>query len=109
MNLPGNEREIVTSSRYLDEYNPSHLVPINSVIFPKRGGAIATNKKKLVLQKEILIDLNTMAFTPVSPVNLMYCYYWFISIDLGKINSGSSVPQILSLINNSEPTRPYSI
>ena len=94
MNLPGNEREIVTSSRYLDEYNPSHLVPINSVIFPKRGGAIATNKKKLVLQKEILIDLNTMAFTPVSPVNLMYCYYWFLSIDLGKINSGSSVPQI---------------
>lgn len=35
-----------------------------------------------------------MAFTPISPVNLMYCYYWFLSIDLGKINSGSSVPQI---------------
>ena len=94
MNLPGNEHEIVTSSRYLDEYSTSHLVPVNSVIFPKRGGAIATNKKKLVLQQEILIDLNTMAFTPILPVNLMYCYYWFLSIDLGKINSGSSVPQI---------------
>ena len=94
MNLPGNEFEISTSSRYLDEYNISHLVPVNSVIFPKRGGAIATNKKKLVLRDEILIDLNTMAFTPISPVNLMYCYYWFLSIDLGKINSGSSVPQI---------------
>ena len=35
-----------------------------------------------------------MAFTPISPVNLMYCYYWFLSIDLGKINSWSSVPQI---------------
>ena len=94
MNLSGNEYEISTSSRYLDEYNISHLVPVNSVIFPKRGGAIATNKKKLVLRDEILIDLNTMAFTPISPVNLMYCYYWFLSIDLGKINSGSSVPQI---------------
>ena len=94
MNLPGNEYEISTSSRYLDEYNISHLIPVNSVIFPKRGGAIATNKKKLVLRDEILIDLNTMAFTPISPVNLMYCYYWFLSIDLGKINSGSSVPQI---------------
>lgn len=94
MNLPGNEYEISTSSHYLDEYNISHLIPVNSVIFPKRGGAIATNKKKLVLRDEILIDLNTMAFTPISPVNLMYCYYWFLSIDLGKINSGSSVPQI---------------
>ena len=94
MNLPGNKYEISTSSRYLDEYNISHLVPVNSVIFPKRGGAISTNKKKLVLRDEILIDLNTMAFTPISPVNLMYCYYWFLSIDLGKINSGSSVPQI---------------
>ena len=94
MNLPENEYEISTSSRYLDEYNISHLIPVNSVIFPKRGGAIATNKKKLVLRDEILIDLNTMAFTPISPVNLMYCYYWFLSIDLGKINSGSSVPQI---------------
>lgn len=47
MNLPGNEYEISTSSRYLDEYNISHLIPVNSVIFPKRGGAIATNKKNL--------------------------------------------------------------
>ncbi|UWP58007.1 restriction endonuclease subunit S [Ruminococcus gauvreauii] len=94
MNLPGNEYEISTSSRYLNEYNISHLVPVNSVIFPKRGGAIATNKKKLVLRDEILIDLNTMAFTPISPINLMYCYCWFLAIDLGKINSGSSVPQI---------------
>ena len=94
MNLPENENEIVTSSRYLDDYSISHLVPTNSVIFPKRGGAIATNKKKLVLRNEIIIDLNTMAFTHIFPMALMYCYYWFSSIDLGKINSGSSVPQI---------------
>ncbi len=94
MNLPENEYEIISSSRYIDQYNSTHLVPINSVIFPKRGGAIATNKKKLVLQKQILVDLNTMAFTPIPPMNLMYCYYWFLLIDLGKINSGSSVPQI---------------
>lgn len=94
MNLPENKYEIVTSSRYLDDYSSSHLVPTNSVIFPKRGGAISTNKKKLVLRDEIIIDLNIMAFTPISPMTLMYCYYWFLSVDLGKINSGSSVPQI---------------
>ena len=94
MNIPENEYEIVTSSRYLDEYSLSNLVPLNSVIFPKRGGAIATNKKKLVLQKEILVDLNIMAFTPIYPISILYCFLWFLSVDLVKLNSGTSVPQI---------------
>ena len=94
MNLPENSFEIVTSMQYLDDYSSSHLIPRNSVIFPKRGGAIATNKKKLVLREEIIVDLNTMAFTPISPVYLMYCYYWFLSIDISEINTGTSIPQI---------------
>ena len=50
MNLPGNELLITTSSRYIDpdEKMSRSLIPTGSIIFPKRGGAIATNKKRIV-------------------------------------------------------------
>lgn len=94
MNLEENQREITTSSRYLDKYKLEHLIPVPSLIFPKRGGAILTNKKRLVLEDEILVDLNTMAMVPKNKVMIMYLYYWFLTIDLGELNNGSTVPQI---------------
>lgn len=95
MNYPGNEYEIKGSSRYVDR-KPDierYIIPANSIIFPKRGGAIATNKKRLV-NKDILVDLNTMAMICPDDINAKYVYYWFLGIDLGELNNGSSVPQI---------------
>ena len=94
MNLKDNLYEIQTSTRYLNEYKTEHLIPKRSVIFPKRGGAIATNKKRLVLNDSILIDLNTMGITPNAQIEIMYFYYWFIGIDLSKLYNGTSIPQI---------------
>jgi type I restriction enzyme S subunit len=95
MNFPGNEKTITTSSRFVkkNEENIKDLIPKNSIIFPKRGGAIATNKKRIV-QKEIFADSNTMAMICPDSVNLDYLYYWFSQIDLWTLNSGTSVPQI---------------
>ncbi len=47
MNLFGNENEITISSRFVNvkDVSKSQIIPIGSIIFPKRGGAIATNKK----------------------------------------------------------------
>ena len=93
MNIEENKIEIVSSSRRAFS-SSKDLIWKNSIIFPKRGGAISTNKKKLVMKEPILIDSNTMGMTPFITELLPYVYYWFMSVDLGKISTGTSVPQI---------------
>lgn len=95
MNLPGNEMVITTSSRFIDpdEKMCRALIPAGSIIFPKRGGAIATNKKRIV-RNQIFVDLNTMAITPIQGVVINYAYLWLSTVDLATLNTGTSVPQI---------------
>lgn len=95
MNLPDNEIEINTSSRFVNrvEIKYNQIIKHGSVIFPKRGGAIATNKKRKVI-KPTIVDLNTMAITPSERLNAEYFYYWFQTIDLIQISNGTTIPQI---------------
>ncbi|WP_299385983.1 restriction endonuclease subunit S [uncultured Lacinutrix sp.] len=95
MNLPGNENIITTSNLFVNSNDKidKSLIPIRSIIFPKRGGAIATNKKRIV-KEPILVDLNTMAIISPETFSFMYLKYWFDSIDLWSLNNGTSVPQI---------------
>ena len=95
MNIPENETVISTSSRFV---NPTAkelrgIIPANSIIFPKRGGAIATNKKRLVTS-DIFVDLNIMAITIPKQISLQYAFQWLSGIDLAQLNTGTSVPQI---------------
>lgn len=93
MNLEDNLYEIVTSSRFVSE-NENGVIPINSIIFPKRGGAIATNKKRVVRKTPIFVDSNTMGITVLIESIFDYIKIWFDGIDLGKLQTGSSVPQV---------------
>jgi type I restriction enzyme S subunit len=95
MTLAGNEIEITTSSRFLcrSEVRESTIIPKGSTIFPKRGGAILTNKKRITLLP-ICADLNIMAVTPSSVLDFKLLYYYFQHLDLKKLGSGSSIPQI---------------
>ena len=93
MNLDVNSFEIITSSRFASTENIGRI-PISSIIFPKRGGAISTNKKRIVRTTEIFIDSNTMAMTMLFPSILLYAKVWFDSIDLASIQTGTSIPQI---------------
>jgi type I restriction enzyme S subunit len=68
------------------------VFPPQTVIFPKRGGAIATNKKRL-LSSYGACDLNVMGITPFDEV-APYFFLWFESIDLAKLSDGSNIPQI---------------
>ena len=97
MNSSGNEVRMTRSN-----YNLSNeevvklklkLYPKGTVIFPKRGGAILTNKKR-VLSKDSTFDLNLMGVLPNENVNSSFLFYWFINLDLGKICDGSNIPQI---------------
>ncbi len=95
MNIPGNETVISTSSRFVNptEKELRGIIPANSIIFPKRGGAIATNKKRLVTS-DIFVDLNIMAITIPKLISLQYAFHWLSGIDLSQLNTGTSVPQI---------------
>src|SRR5690606_916015 len=95
MNLVGNEVNITTSSRFVDfsDINENQIIPIGSVIFPKRGGAIATNKKRKII-KPTIVDLNTMAIVPSDKLFSEYLCYWLQSIDLQELSNVTSIPQI---------------
>ncbi|MDF7798414.1 restriction endonuclease subunit S [Pontiellaceae bacterium B1224] len=95
MNLPGNDLIITTSSRFVDPDKKMlrALIPSGSVIFPKRGGAIATNKKRII-NDPCFVDLNIMAISPTNWVLTTYAYQWLSTIDLATLNTGTSVPQI---------------
>ena len=63
MNYPGNEQYITTSSRFVSKKTAgTGIFPVGTVVFPKRGGAIGTNKKRLT-RLPICADLNVMGVT----------------------------------------------
>lgn len=70
-----------------------HLRPAGTVVFPKRGGAIATNKKR-VLGCQAAFDLNTMGVIPGENLDGRYLRWWFEALDLASLADGSNVPQI---------------
>ena len=96
MNLEGNEKRITTSNEYLnhEDINIRNIFPIGTTIFPKRGGAIATNKKRLT-EIPLCVDLNTMGAIPKSGLVIpLYVYFYFQSFDLLSISNGTTIPQI---------------
>ena len=93
MNLKENKDVITTSTYFSDCIYDNKLIVSNSIIFPKRGGAIATNKKRVV-KNNIYVDSNIMAITPHVRSIVNYIVKWFKNINLWELNSGTAVPQI---------------
>jgi type I restriction enzyme, S subunit len=68
--------------------------PPGTVLVPKRGGAIATNKKR-ILRSAAAYDLNTMGLVPdQSELLPEFLWLWLEGIDLARLSDGSNVPQI---------------
>ena len=97
MNLVGNSREIRewtnTISRETAAFLRARTFPPSAVIFPKIGAAIATNKKRVLVQ-ESLVDNNVMAMIPGPQLHPMFLYYWSLLLDLGEIANVGPVPSI---------------
>jgi type I restriction enzyme, S subunit len=95
MNLSKNEAEITNSSRFVNsrEIKQNQIIPNGAIIFPKRGGAIFTNKKRKII-KPTIVDLNTMAIIPGPKINNEYFYHWFKLVNLRDISNGANIPQI---------------
>lgn len=94
MNMGENEKYITVSSKYVErEVNVKSIFPIGSVIFPKRGGAILTNKVRLT-KIEICCDLNIMGVYSEKELLPLFLYYYFKNIDFREIYDGTTIPQI---------------
>jgi len=96
MNLPGNQIEFGSANleRLLSEKEAcKRTIPANSIIFPKRGAAIATNKKRLTKNYTVL-DPNLIAVIPSKTVNHRYLFHWFNTFDLKKITDPGPTPQL---------------
>ncbi|MBI5006195.1 MAG: restriction endonuclease subunit S [Nitrosomonadales bacterium] len=98
MNLPGNERIMENENNSITEKIRAELgatiFPSGSVIFPKIGGAIATNKKRLV-GRPCCVDNNVMVATPRSgKITSEYLYYFFRSYNLSDFANDAHLPSI---------------
>jgi type I restriction enzyme S subunit len=103
MNLEGNEKFIHQTVNTLTKEDANRLkVTIHecgSVIFPKIGGAIATNKRR-ILVRPTAIDNNCMGVQPSNRVNNEWLYLLLKSIDLTKYQSGTSLPSLSQKVLN---------
>lgn len=95
MNADGNERTIDVAREFLPMAKAGRgTIQAGAVIFPKRGGAIATNKKRL-LGRPALLDPNLMAVVAKREVlRPDYLYYWCLALDLSKLSNGGVIPQL---------------
>ena len=97
MNLPGNEREILKTNNTIDEAAAKRLRikvhPPGTVIFPKIGGAIATNKRR-VLVRPTAIDNNCSGLIPNKSCSTHWIFLVLSAIDFAEYQSGTSVPAV---------------
>ncbi|HBM9257757.1 TPA: restriction endonuclease subunit S [Citrobacter freundii] len=106
MNLEGNEKFIVStintiSKDLADEYKIKISEP-GTIIFPKIGGAIATNKRRILVQ-ETAIDNNCLGIKPCNAISGEWFYLILSALDMSKYQSGTSIPAINQSVIGSIP------
>ncbi|MBP5591341.1 restriction endonuclease subunit S [bacterium] len=93
MNTEGNEVYLSITTAFLKDDSPKKYFLKNTIVYPKNGGAVFTNKKRILVQDSI-VDLNTGGYSVIGPVNLMYFYYFFLLIDFRQCYKGTALPTI---------------
>lgn len=91
MNLPGNEKYLIHSPSYLS--GNIKTFPANSIVFPKNGAAVSTNKKR-ILQVASVVDLNTAVMMAHQNISVNYLYYILINIDFATLVKRGAVPTL---------------
>ena len=98
MNLVGNETLMTTANNFIDDSTAKRLgvtpAPAGTVVFPKIGAAVATNKKRL-LSMLSAYDNNVMGLIPGSQLNPRFLFFWMQTVDLTKLaHDFGAVPSI---------------
>ncbi len=92
MNLPGNEKELRNTSFYLR--TAQKIFPKGAIVFPKNGGAIYTEKKRILAQNSV-IDLNSEALVAnVDIVSPMFLFCLLSNIKISQFDKGGGLPSL---------------
>ena len=93
MNLPGNEKYIVSSQNFIDDAAAvrmrAKIHTAGTIIFPKIGGAIATNKRR-ILTRGSAIDNNCLGITFSQELPVEWCYFLLTTLDFTQYQAGTS-------------------
>jgi type I restriction enzyme, S subunit len=96
MNLPGNEVELQTAlvERMMDRATAQYrCAPPRTIIFPKRGAAIATNKKRLSTEWTVF-DPNVIGVIGGEALEQDFLFQWFQTFDLRTITEPGPTSQL---------------
>lgn len=96
MTYSGNEFQMLATKNSVSREQAAVLgakvFPSGSTIFPKVGGALLTNKRRLLV-RDSCVDNNVMAFVPFSG-NPEYWYWVLTMLDFGKLANPGPVPAL---------------
>ena len=97
MNLPGNEIAIQSWNNTISDATRQQLRAkvflTGSVVFPKIGAAIATNKKRMLICPSC-VDNNVMAITPGTDMDSEYLYGLMLHKNLSDFASDADPPSM---------------
>ena len=93
MNVEGNELFLDKTTNYLNDKYDGVVFSKGSFVFPKNGGAVLTNKKRILLH-DSLVDLNTGVITFSPFIDAEYAFLMFLFIDFSKLYKGSTIPTV---------------
>lgn len=93
MNSEGNEKYLRFTSLFIKSDIKFKIFPSGTIVFPKNGGAVLTNKKR-ILSRLSAVDLNTGTYTPYQILNHEYAYLIWRRIDFSGYTKGSALPTL---------------
>ena len=93
MNISGNEIRLKKTFSYLKDDKSKKYFLKNTIVYPKNGGAVFTNKKRILAQDSV-VDLNTGGFYPFSINDFDYIFLLFSMIDFRQCYKGTALPTI---------------
>ncbi len=97
MNIEGNQIYFLSSNNVF--YNGTNGIPSKgflkpkSLVFPKRGAAIATNKKRITTTYSVL-DPNLIGVEPHENIDINFLYLFFELFDLKWLQDNNVIPQL---------------
>ena len=112
MNTEGNEWFIRRSNNYVSFETLGRLkvrpAPAGTIVFPKIGAAVATNKKRLLV-RDTAYDNNVIGVIPRDTAYSAYLFGFFILLDLRTLIRSTALPSIktseLMQLNIAKPPR----
>ena len=98
MNTPGNEFALTSANNYISEDTRKALgarvIKKSAIVFPKVGGAISTNKKR-VMSVDGCVDNNIMALLPDKEIVMPnYLHEWLRAFDIFEFSNKAALPSI---------------